>query len=313
MFTRVQRMFLRRRTYELLRGHRLSAAELSKQLQLVVLIVVVWVVPIVVAFVWLLRYFAHSAHIQMIEEIVRDAETLSIRTPTQGFVITLHNETGHKVAEQLKLAFGIEQMHVVIGHVGNYSTLSLYNKHLMRHGRTDGLQINTLGMLGCIESHREVWTRVQEDSYIFEDDSEPVKGALNIAKMLLNDTVETNWSVIHLDIPSGFISGRLFASDRAQFTKIGRLTETCRDCVTWSTRAYIITKATAQILIQNYEPPVVQVDAYMSLLNAYHPHFKQVWSRVQAVDERQHPSSTQDYSEPIKFWWDISNFLIPQH
>ena len=183
----------------------------------------------------------------------------------------------------------------------------------MRHGRTDGLQINTLGMLGCIESHREVWTRVQEDSYIFEDDSEPVKGALNIAKMLLNDTVETNWSVIHLDIPSGFISGRLFASDRAQFTKIGRLTETCRDCVTWSTRAYIITKATAQILIQNYEPPVVQVDAYMSLLNAYHPHFKQVWSRVQAVDERQHPSSTQDYSEPIKFWWDISNFLIPQH
>jgi GR25 family glycosyltransferase involved in LPS biosynthesis len=299
-----------RRSYELLRSQSMSNAKVPEKVQLVILILVVWVAPIVFACVWLVRYYAHSADMLA---LIRDVEKLSIHTPTQGFVITMHNETGHKVAEQLKLAFGIEQMHVVMGHVGNYSKLSLYNRHLMRHGRTDGLQIGSLGMLGCMESHREVWTRVQQDSYIFEDDVVPVKEALNIVKMLLHDSAETDWSVIHIDTPSGFISGRLFAPDRSQFTKIGRITETCRDCVTWSARAYIITKATAQTLLQNYEPPVVQVDAYMSLLNAYHPNFKQVWSCVQAVDERQHPSSTQDYSEPIEFWWDISNFLMPQH
>ncbi len=300
----------RGRLYTLVGAEAAPGDKMSRQLQLLILVIVVWVLPIVVAVVWVLQYYTHNGNMLA---MMRDAETLTNRAPTQGFVITMHNETGHKRAEELKLAFGISDMHVVMGHVGNYSTLSLYNRHLMRHGRTDGLQIASLGMMGCMESHREVWTQVQQDSYIFEDDVVPVKHALNIVKMLLNDTTDRPWSVIHLDIPSGFISGRLFAPDRSQFTNIGRITETCRDCVTWSARGYIVTKAAAQILLQNYEPPVVQVDAYMSLLNAYHPHFKQVWSRVQAVDELQHPSSTQDYSEPIQFWWDISNFLAPQH
>jgi GR25 family glycosyltransferase involved in LPS biosynthesis len=299
-----------RRSYELLRGQALPREILLRRIQVVVLIVVVWVLPIVAAVVWLLRFYAHNADMVA---LMRDAETLTIRTPTQGFVITMHNETGHKVAEELKRAFGIQDMHVVMGRVGNYSNLTLYNRHLMRHGRTDGLQMSNVNMLGCLESHREVWTRVRQDSYVFEDDAVPVKHALGIVKMLLNDSADRHWSVIHLDVPGGFISGRLFAPDRSQFTNIGRITETCRDCIAYSTRGYIVTQAAAQILLQNYEPPVVQVDAYMSLLNAYHPHFKQVWSRVQAVDEFPHPSSTQDYSEPIKFRWDISNFLTPQH
>jgi GR25 family glycosyltransferase involved in LPS biosynthesis len=168
-------------------------------------------------------------------------------------------------------------------------------------------------MLGCIESHREVWTRLQQDSYIFEDDTVPAKDALNISKILLNDSEDRHWSVVHLDVPGEFISGRLFASDRDQFTNIGRITETCRDCVTWSSRGYIVTKEAEQILIQNYESPVVQVDTYMSLLHAYHPHFKQVWSCVQVVDEHPDTSETQDYSESIQFRWVISNFLTPQH
>jgi hypothetical protein len=268
-------------------------------------------VTIVVVTVCVLQYYLVRR--RDTPALAADWVTPSIHTPTQGFLITMHNESGHKAAEQLKLAFRITDMHVVMGHVGNYSTLSLYNRHLMRHGRTDGLQIGNLAMLGCMESHREVWTRVQQDSYIFEEDAVPVKDGLRIVKILLNDNADRHWSVIHLDVPGGFISGNLFAPDRSQFTNIGRITETCRDCVTWSTRAYIITKEAAQILLQNYEPTVVQVDSYMSLLNAYHPHFRQVWTRVQAVDELQHPSSIQDYSESISFWWSISNFLMPQH
>jgi hypothetical protein len=83
--------------------------------------------------------------------------------------------------------------------------------------------------------------------------------------------------------------------------------------VTYSARGYIITKASAEILLQSYEPLVVQVDAYMSLLNAYHSHFKHVWTRVEAVHEHHHASSTQDYNEPLQFEWRISNFLTPQH
>jgi GR25 family glycosyltransferase involved in LPS biosynthesis len=244
----------RRRLYTLVAAEAAPGDRQSRKIQLAVLSIVVWVIPLLLADVLLFRFYAHSADMLA---LIRDAKMLTIRTPTQGFVITMHNETGHKVAEELKRAFGIQDMHVVMGHVGNYSTLSLYNRHLMRHGRTDGLQIGSLGMLGCMESHREVWTLVQQDSYIFEDDVVPVKDGLNIVKMILNDSAETDWSVIHVDTPSGFVSGRLFAPDRSQCINIGRITETCRDCVTWSARAYIITKATAQTLLQNYEPPVV--------------------------------------------------------
>ena len=300
----------RGRLYTLVAAEAATGDRQSRKIQLAVLSIVVWVIPLLLAGVWLFRFYAHSADMLA---LMRDAETLRIRTPTQGFVITMHNETGHKVAERLKLAFGIEDMHVVMGHVGNYSTLSLYNRHLMRHGRTDGLQIGNPRMLGCMETHREVWTRVRQDSYIFEDDVVPAEHALGIVKMLLNDSADRHWSVIHLDIPIGFLSGQLFAPDRSQFTNIGRITETCRDCITYSARGYIVTPAAAHILLQNYEPPVVQVDAYMSLLNAYHPDFRQVWTRVQAVDESGRASETQSYTEALQYEQTISNFLTPQH
>jgi hypothetical protein len=280
-------------------------------MKFVMAIVILSLLQIGAALVWSsARSYSIRTNMQF---LIRDSKTSTVRTPTEGFVITLNKDRGHKVAEKLKVAFGIEDMHVVMGHVGNYSTLSPYNRFLMRHGRTDGLQIGTLGMLGCMESHREVWTRVRQDSYVFEDDAVPAANALKIAQMLLIDNADRPWSVIHLDRPSGFVSGRLFAPDKTQFTNVGKITETCRDCVTYSARGYIITKTSAEILLQSYEPLVVQVDAYMSLLNAYHPHFKHVWTRVDAVHEHHHPSSTQDYNEALQFEWGISNFLTPQH
>lgn len=277
----------------------------SMQIKVFVLVVVV---------VWLQYYCTQSPHAPV---LATELQTRRIHAPTQGFVISMDNETGWKVGERLKRAFGITDMHVVLGRVGNYSELSLYNRHLMRHGRTDSLQINNLPMLGCLQSHREVWTRVQQDSYVFEDDAVPTEDALRIAKTLLLDMLTGHavrpWSVIKLDVPGGFFSGSYFWPDRAQYTKIGKITETCRDCVAYSTRGYIVTKTAAQILLANYEPPVVQVDAYMSLLNAYHPHFKQVWTRVSAVDENLHVSAIQDYTESVSVFHSIANFLIPQH
>jgi len=291
----------RRASYTLIGANAMSDDRRSMQVKVAALVVLV---------VWLQYYCTQTPDAPV---IATEFQTRGIRAPTQGFVISMHNETGHRVAAKLKRAFGITDMHVVIGHVGNYSTLSLYNRHLMRHGRTDGLQIGNLPMLGCLESHREVWARVQQVSYVFEDDAVPTENALRIAKTLLLDNIDRHWSVIHLDIPGGFFSGSYLWPDRAQYTKIGKLTETCRDCVAFSTRGYIVTKTAAQILLHNYEPPVVQVDAYMNLLNAYHPQFKHVWTRVNAVDENPHISSIQDYTESISIIHSVLNFLIPQH
>ena len=218
-----------------------------------------------------------------------------VRVPTQGFVIAMNNETGWRVARRLQQAFGIRDMHVVVGHVGNVSTMALYNQHLMRNRRTDTLQIGNLNMLGCLESHREAWTRVTQVSYIFEEDAVPAAGALRTVKTLLLDNVDRHWSVIHLEPPSGFVSRNIITPDVGQYTNIGKITQTCRDCIVYSNRGYIITKEAAQILLQHYEPPVVQADAYMSLMNAYHPRFKQVWTRVQAVDWSPHISSIQEF------------------
>ena len=197
-----------------------------------------------------------------------------VEMPRDGFLITMHNESGLEVARELQRGFEIENMQVVLGHVGNASGLPLYNRYVMQTGRTDDLQIGNVNMLGCLESHREVWTRIRRMSYVFEQDAKPSADARRIVQSLLLDATG-EWSVMKLSAPD-LVTGEHYPGE-------GRL-ETCRDCIAFGTRGYIVTKAGAQILLDNYSPPVVQVDAYMSLLNAYHANFTLVWTRVQAVD-----------------------------
>ena len=214
--------------------------------------------------------------------------------PREGFLISMHNESDFKVARELQLAFEIEKMHVVLGQVGLESRLPLYNRHVMQTGRTDDLQIGNLNMLGCLESHREVWTRITQTSYVFEHDAISNVDARSIVETLLHDNARSAWSVILLQKPVGFSVNRMILPENPQFSNVGELTQTCRDCIAYGTRGYIVTKAGAQILLENYNPPVVQVDAYMSLLNAYHANFTLMWTRLQAVDWIQQPSTIQN-------------------
>ncbi|MEI6355514.1 MAG: hypothetical protein WCP53_00250 [Verrucomicrobiota bacterium] len=239
----------------------------------------------------------------------RSAED-DVRVPTQGFVIAMSNETGWKVARRLQRAFGILDMHVVVGHVGDAAKLSLYNRNLMRHGRTDTLQIGNVNMLGCLESHRDAWARVRQTSYVFEEDALPAAGAMRTVRRLLVDNAHRPWSVIHLETPSGFVARHSFAPDLDQYTNIGQITQTCRDCIVYSNRGYILNPQAAQILLENYDPPLVQADAYMSLLNAYHPTFRQVWTRVQAVDWNPHVSAVQQV-ELMSVQHALLNLLAP--
>jgi len=197
-----------------------------------------------------------------------------VELPRDAFLITMQNESGWKTARELQRVFEIENMQVVLGHVGNTTGLPLYNRYVMQTGRTDDLQIGNLNMLGCLESHREVWTRIRRTSYVFEHDAKPSADGRRIVQSLLRENIGT-WSVMLLIQPE-FVTG--------VYSSVGELSETCRDCIAFGTRGYIVTKEGAQILLDNYNPPVVQVDAYMSLLNAYHPNFTLVWTRLQAVD-----------------------------
>lgn len=241
-------------------------------------------------------------------KLKQKVETNLARGPTKGFVITMDNETGWRVAEKLKEAFEIEDMQVVVGSAGNYSQLPLYNRYLTHHGRTDTLQIGNLNMLGCMQSHREVWTRIQEDSYVFEHDANPADNALQTVKRLLAENSHLPWSVINLERPSAFVDGT-----DPQYTAIGSISRTCRHCISYGNRGYLITKQAARILLDNYEPPVVQADAYMSLLNSYHPKFKKIWTTVQAVDWIPQPSTVQVSFEFISVVLTIRNFINPHN
>ncbi len=203
--------------------------------------------------------------------------------PREGFLITMHNESGWLAAKELQRVFEIEKMHVVIGHVGHVSRMPMYTRYVMQTGRTDDLQIGNLNMLGCIETHREVWARISNTSYVFEHDAKPNENSKRVVETMLRDTTVSAWSVLLLQKPNAFSTNSLVAP-KNQFEFIGEIGQSCRNCIAYGSRGYIVTKEGAKILLDNYNPPVVQVDSYMSLLNMYHENFTLVWTRVQAVD-----------------------------
>ena len=204
--------------------------------------------------------------------------------PREGFLITMHNESGWQAAKELQRVFEIEKMHVVLGHVGRVSRLPLYNRYVMQTGRTDDLQIGNLNMLGCIETHREVWARINNTSYVFEHDAKPNENSRRVVKSLMSNKLASSWSVILLQKPNAFSTNNLVLSEDNQFLNIGEIAQSCSSCIAYGSRGYVVTRAGAAMLLQNFNPTVVQVDAYMSLLNMYNENFTLVWTRVQAVD-----------------------------
>ena len=50
--------------------------------------------------------------------------------PREGFLITMHNESGWQAAKELQRVFEIEKIHV-FGHVGRVSRMPLYNRYVM--------------------------------------------------------------------------------------------------------------------------------------------------------------------------------------
>ena len=146
-------------------------------------------------------------------------------------------------------------------------TLPLYTRHLIDNGRQSHVQIGNYAMLGCLLSHVEVWKQVApgEIVAVFEEDAQIDGVSSYRLKLLEEDMRGVDWDVLKLD------KGHLIDSGTTSYVGSG-MAGTCADnatCMRWGTRGYLLRYSGAQQLLQHASPPVVQVDALISLLATY--------------------------------------------
>lgn len=154
-------------------------------------------------------------------------------------------------------------------------TLPLYTRHLINNGRHNHVQIGNFAMLGCLLSHVDVWKQVVpgETVAVFEEDAF-IDGVSAIRfEMLRNDMRGVTWDLVLLD------KGHLIDTGKNEYVGSGMVARCAEGgaCMRFGTRGYIVRHEAAQKLINVAEPPIVQVDALISLA-AIHKGFKLFWS-----------------------------------
>ena len=154
-------------------------------------------------------------------------------------------------------------------------TLPLYTRHLIKNGRQNHIQIGNYAMVGCLLSHVEVWrgVGVGETVAVFEEDAFiDAVSALRFA-MVAEDMRGVAWDLVLLD------KGTLVDTGRTEYVGSG-MAARCADggsCMRFGTRGYLIRHEAAQKLIAVATPPIVQVDALISLAST-HQGFRLFWS-----------------------------------
>lgn len=156
-----------------------------------------------------------------------------------------------------------------------FYTLPLYTRHLIKNGRHSHVQIGNFAMLGCLLSHVEVWKTItpSETVAVFEEDAFfDAVSALRF-QMMANDMKGMEWDLVLLD------KGQLIDSGKTEYVNSGMAARCVQGgtCMRFGTRGYLIKHEAAQKLIRVADPPIVQVDALISLA-AIHQGFKLYWS-----------------------------------
>jgi len=202
--------------------------------------------------------------------------------PNAGFFITTNVEKGISDSKVLKDSLGLKNDLVVVEANNGTSVreLPLYTKYLMKHGRDDHMQIGNTAMIGCFLSHLQVWKEICNSSlssfFIFEEDAvvsypEYVRGILG--KMLF-ELENRRWSLL-------LLQARRYGT-RGETFKVGDYTEGCMECTILGTAGYILKKEGACTLVKYAEtqPLLVQVDAFIGLVNAFSgDEFQVYWTR----------------------------------
>lgn len=155
------------------------------------------------------------------------------------------------------------------------NTLPLYTRHLIKNGRHNHVQIGNFAMLGCLLSHVQVWKTIgpSETVAVFEEDAFIDAVSTLRFKMMENDMKGVEWDLVLLD------KGQLIDSGKTEYVNSGMAARCVEGgaCMRFGTRGYLIRHEAAQKLIRVADPPIVQVDALISLA-AMHQGFKLYWS-----------------------------------
>ena len=168
----------------------------------------------------------------------------------------------------------------------------LYVRHTMAHGRHDHLQIANAAMLGCYLSHVHVWetflNTTHETIVVFEEDAVLHETSAQVLSEIWHDMrVLHSWSIVMLE------AGHL--NTEGSWRHLGKHLTNCSGTCTWfGTKAYMISRQGAALLLRHSRPVAVQVDALITLAAEWDPEFDMYWTRASIVGQRMVPSTVWD-------------------
>lgn len=167
----------------------------------------------------------------------------------------------------------------------NKSTLPLYSQYLLENGRSYHMEVSNIAMIGCYYSHLRVWHMINETSLVLEEDAVLDDDFNTQIDSIINSLHGQHWDVVML-------AARRWHLTQGKHKDVNSYTRACETKCTWyGTRGYIVNKEGAQKLIQYQEPIVVQVDAFISLLNMY-KNFTMLWAVREVVHQEAWYSSS---------------------
>lgn len=165
----------------------------------------------------------------------------------------------------------------------NYSSLPLITRYMIDHGRSHHFEIGRLTAVGCFQSHIRAWHKVQNTTLILEED-----GYLHSDFGTQIDRMVQSLSMSNISWHVIMLNAKVWHVVQGKPLKVHSLAYMCpkRSTCTWSgTRGYLINRKGAQLLLENLEPFTVQVDAYLALMQLYHPQFRLLWSHQELVHQ----------------------------
>ena len=203
----------------------------------------------------------------------------------RAYLIALGNATLLQRSLEHNLRLPRDSIHVWTAVNATRATpdsVTLYAQHTIAHGRHDHMQLGSLPALGCLLSHMQVWqhmlTQPEDEVAIFEEDAWPREDAHMLVQGVRADAWRwaSNWTLLKLTTEAGH---RVVESGRWQY-HTPRLAScaTKGGCVTFGTRGYLLRRRGAQVLLRQVGALDVQVDALLSLVDAYDPEFRMLWS-----------------------------------
>lgn len=199
---------------------------------------------------------------------------------SDAFLISLVDRDDMATRTAAALGRAIVPNVTVVGAVDGAAILDehmpLYTRHVIRAGRSDHMQIGNRAALGCLMSHGAVWRRIAASgapALVFEEDVLVGPDSAALLAALLASVEHVPWGILMLDPGHVNVDG--------EWNTVAPMVANCSSasCVWYGTRAYALRPAVAALLLAHMEPMVLQVDAVITLVAAYHaPAVRMYWT-----------------------------------